>query len=102
VYRVLLTGIHLLETGRVEADLRVLDEIFRLPYLVELMERKASEEHAVFRDDGEIAFHRAEFERLRDALEAAGRASRLPEAPTVRPALEDLLVRVRLKFGGDA
>jgi predicted nucleotidyltransferase len=40
VYRVLLTGIHLMRTGTVEANLVTLNEEFRLPYLAELVARK--------------------------------------------------------------
>src|ERR1051325_10580523 len=40
VYRVLLTGIHLMQTGVVEANLVRLNEIERLPYLNELIQRK--------------------------------------------------------------
>src|SRR5215813_2157834 len=38
VYRVLLTGIHLMRTGRIEANLLNLNEEFRLPYLAGLVE----------------------------------------------------------------
>lgn len=40
VYRVLLTGIHLMRTGEVEANLRTLNETARLSYIDELIERK--------------------------------------------------------------
>jgi predicted nucleotidyltransferase len=40
VYRVLMTGIHLMRTGKVEANLVVLNDEFRLPYVPELVERK--------------------------------------------------------------
>src|SRR4029077_16527789 len=40
VFRVLLTGIHLMLTGRVEANLRLLNEEFNLAYLQELIARK--------------------------------------------------------------
>src|SRR5947209_1542949 len=40
VYRVLLTGIHLMRTGEVDANLLHLNEEFRLPYLAELIQRK--------------------------------------------------------------
>ena len=43
-----------------------------------------------------MAFHRREYERLRGELEARYQASSLPEAPSARPALNDLLVRLRL------
>ena len=40
VYRVLLTGIHLMQTGKVEANLLLLNETAKLPYLDELIQRK--------------------------------------------------------------
>src|SRR2546422_8077230 len=40
VYRVLLTGIHLIRTGEVEANLAKLNEEFRLPYIADLVSRK--------------------------------------------------------------
>src|SRR2546425_1573107 len=40
VYRVLLTGIHLMRTGEVEANLQTLNEEFRLPYIADLVARK--------------------------------------------------------------
>ncbi|MCR9118302.1 MAG: nucleotidyltransferase domain-containing protein, partial [bacterium] len=40
VYRVLLTGIHLMRTGEVEANLVRLNETFKLPYIPELIDRK--------------------------------------------------------------
>ena len=101
VYRVLLTGIHLLRTGQVEADLIRLNERFELSYVHDLIERKKSGEAAVFCDAGKIAFHRGEFERLSDDLDEAGRRSTLPEAATAAPALNDLLVRIRLETKGE-
>jgi uncharacterized protein len=96
VYRVLLTGIHLMQTGEVEANLVLLNERFHLPYLPELISRKlAGPEHGAL-EDADVALHRAEYERLRTLLEDAHRASALPEAPTGRAALDDLLVRLRL------
>src|SRR5213596_233135 len=40
VYRVLLTGIHLMRTGEVQGNLRLLNENFKLAYIPELIERK--------------------------------------------------------------
>src|SRR5436189_745081 len=40
VYRVLLTAIHLMRTGEVEANLLTLNEEFRLPYVADLAARK--------------------------------------------------------------
>src|SRR5688500_12385733 len=96
VYRVLLTGIHLMRSGEVESNLVNLNESFRLPYVPALVARKlAGPEQSALRDD-DFSFHRAEFERLRAVLEEAHQTSPLPEAPSARPALNDLLVRLRL------
>jgi predicted nucleotidyltransferase len=99
VYRVLLTGIHLMQTGDIEANLVHLNEQFHLPYLPELIARKlAGPEHGTL-DDADVAFHRAEYERLCAALAEAHRTSALPEAPRGRAALDDLLIRIRLAAG---
>jgi predicted nucleotidyltransferase len=96
VYRVLLTGIHLMRTGEVEANLVILNETFRLPQLPELIARKTAGAEKGVLPDGDLAFHEAEYQRLVGVLEESAQASRLPEAPSARPALHDLLVRLRL------
>ena len=98
VYRVLLTGIHLMRTGLVEANLVTLNETFRLPFLPELIARKlAGPEQATFAD-GDFIFYEPEYQRLRKELQAAHDASSLPELPDdrTRAALNELLVRIRL------
>ncbi|MDY7227660.1 nucleotidyltransferase domain-containing protein [Hyalangium rubrum] len=96
VYRVLLTGIHLMRTGRVEPNLVTLNEEFRLPYIPELVERKLSGPEKGTLPEGDFAFHEREFQRLRGELERARDACTLPEAPSGRAGLHDLLVRLRL------
>ena len=96
VYRVLLTGIHLMRTGRVEANLMVLNDEYRLPYVPELVERKIHGAEKGVLVSGEAAFYRGEFERLTARLEAEANHSRLPDEPGCRDALNDLLVRIRL------
>lgn len=95
-YRVLLTGIHLMRTSEVEANLVRLNEQARLAHVDELIERKWAGPEKSALDDADVEFHRREYERLVAELEAAQRASALPEAPSARPALNDLLVRMRL------
>jgi hypothetical protein len=51
-------------------------------------------------EEADAAFHRAAYERLRLELEAAHQASSLPEGPTARPALNELLVRLRMRDMG--
>jgi predicted nucleotidyltransferase len=98
VYRVLLTGIWLMRTGVIEANLVTLNESFRLPYIADLIERKTKGENTTL-TDGDMAFHTQEYERLRAELQVAFEGSELPEVPDeeTRAALNDLLVRVRLK-----
>ncbi len=97
VFRVLLTGIHLMRTGVVNANLVELNEEARLPYIADLIARKQSGENTTL-EDADVAFHQSEYERLRAELQAAHDVSQLPELPSgeTRKALNDLLVRVRL------
>jgi uncharacterized protein len=99
IYRVLLTGIHLMRTGEVEANLVRLNESARLSHVDDLIARKLVGPEATLLAEGEVAFHRREYERLQAELEAAHQDSRLPEGPTARPALNELLVRLRLATG---
>ncbi|MFO0893128.1 MAG: nucleotidyltransferase domain-containing protein [Isosphaeraceae bacterium] len=96
VYRVLLTGIHLMRTGEVEANLVRLHEDAGLSHVAGLIARKLAGPEQSTLDDADFVFHQREYERLRAELEAASSESHLPEAPSARPALNDLLVRLRL------
>ena len=88
-----------MQAAKIEANLVHLNELFRLPYLPELIDRKlAGPEHGAL-DAADVEFHHREYERLRDVLEQAHRDSTLPEAPTARAALDNLLIRVRLAAG---
>jgi predicted nucleotidyltransferase len=96
VYRVLLTGIHLARTGEVESNLLALNEGARLPYVGDLVARKLAGPEQSTLPDADVAFHQAEYQRLRATLEAARDASRLPEGPSATKGLDELLVRLRL------
>ena len=47
-------------------------------------------------DEPDVEFFRREYERLIAMLEEAAAASLLPESPSSRAALSDLLIRCRL------
>jgi predicted nucleotidyltransferase len=96
VYRVLLTGIHLMRTGEVEANLVRLNGEARLSPVEDLIARKRSGTEQSTLDGADVEFHHREYQRVRGELEAAHRASTLAEAPSARPALNDLLVRLRI------
>jgi uncharacterized protein len=95
VYRVLLTGIHLMQSGEIEANLVKLNDQFQLPYINELIQRKQAGEHTTL-SDVDLRFHQSEFNRLMVGLEDAGAKSQLRDAPEGKEALNDLLLRLRL------
>lgn len=94
VYRVLLTGIHLLRTGEVEANLLHLYPAFDLPFIPDLIAQKAAE-HATL-EEAALPHYQQGIARLQAELDTVFAASTLSEAPTNRPALDDFLLRVRL------
>jgi uncharacterized protein len=96
VYRVLLTGIHLMRTGEVQANLELLNERFKLPFIPELIERKVAGTEKGHLEQADLGVHQREYERLRAELERAYQDSKLPDAPSGTAALDELLIRIRL------
>ena len=101
VYRVLLTGIHLMRTGQVEANLVRLNETTKLPYVPELIARKLAGPEKGRLDQADLEFHGREYQRLTAELEQAFQHSHLPETARGTAALNGLLVRLRLSRQGD-
>ncbi|HZK80379.1 MAG TPA: nucleotidyltransferase domain-containing protein [Humisphaera sp.] len=95
VFRVLLTGIHLMRTGEIEANLVTLNERYSLPYVPELIARKLSGPEQSTLRDADFNLYRSEYDRLLAELKKAIEESSLPEVPTGKPALNDLLIRLR-------
>ncbi len=95
VFRVLLTGIHLMQTGAVEANLIRLNETFALPYLPELIARKLEGAERQTIDDADVIFFEREYLRLRELLIAEAERTSLPEEATARDDLHHLLLRLR-------
>ena len=87
-----MTGIHLLRTGEVEANLLRLNEHFDFAFLSELIARKSTEQA---RADVVWEFHETRLAELESQLDRAFEESNLPEDRD-RKAVNDLLVRVRL------
>ncbi|MBW4620170.1 MAG: nucleotidyltransferase domain-containing protein [Cyanosarcina radialis HA8281-LM2] len=96
VYRVLLTGIHLMQTGVVEANLVKLNEKFQLPYISDLVARKLAGAERSVLATADLTWHDREYTRLCQELETASQQSHLQEEPSVKAALHELVVRVRL------
>jgi predicted nucleotidyltransferase len=97
VYRVLLTGIHLMRSGEIEANLLKLNEEAKLPYIDDLVTRKLGGAEKGRLAAADIRFHEREYQRLLRDLEVSLEKSTLPESAKGKNALNELLVRLRLK-----
>lgn len=95
-YRVSLTGLHLLRTGEVNANLGELAPVYGYGRLLELIAAKQAEKATLALP---IEEHERTLAGLQDDMTAAFAASPLPEKPTNRAALNDFLVRTRLALG---
>jgi predicted nucleotidyltransferase len=98
-YRVYLTGIHLMRAGELISNLPLLNDIFRLSQIDELIARKRQGKEKEPLSPQEIEDHDASLEQLEVELQQAYEVSALPEAATGVPALEDLVIRARLAMG---
>ena len=96
-YRVLATGIHLMNTGEVVTDLNQLAYELKIADIPELIASKV-EEKVKFNFD--VEQHLSRLEDLETTMEAAFEASKLPESPD-RDAVNELLVELRLGRTGD-
>jgi uncharacterized protein len=98
VFRVLLTGIHLMRTGEINANLVELNETFRLAYIPDLIARKTGGPEQSTLADADFTRLESEYKRLIGQLESEAATSRLPEGPLpeARAALDALLKRIRL------
>jgi hypothetical protein len=94
IYRVLLTGIHLMRTGELNANLVQLNRVFELPYIDELIERKTLGENTDL-GAADVGLHDREYQRLYGQLERAREQTHLPDTVESRPELEALIHRLR-------
>ncbi|UQI49272.1 nucleotidyltransferase domain-containing protein [Streptomyces sp. HU2014] len=96
--RVLLTGIHLMRSGEVEAHLpTLLDHVTAPGYVRELIAAKAEAEQGPLRGLVDVVRVQEDVEALHAELAAAQEGSLLPESPSreTHDALHDLVVRAR-------
>ena len=92
-YRVLLTGIHLMNHGRVETDIRKLYAGHGLDFIPDLIAQKVEEKIALPNLNWD--FHRQQLIDLEAKMEAAFEASSLPEHRDEQ-AVNDFLLRLRM------
>jgi len=96
LYRVLMTGIHLMREGEVEANIVKLNDSFRLRYLPELIDAKMEGSEKAAAENVDMSFHAAEYHRLVALLKQERERSLLPEDTDIREELDALLVSIRL------
>jgi predicted nucleotidyltransferase len=96
VYRVLLTGIHLMRTGRLEANLASLNLEYRVASVNELIARKAAGAEKERLADADLPLHEQQYAALVERLRREHEASPLPPASDAMNDLSDILVRLRL------
>jgi uncharacterized protein len=97
VFRVLMTGIHLMKFGTIEANLVILNNEAKLDYIDELIATKVNSKEKATIPDDKLEFYKTEYVRLRTELEDAAKITNLPDAPSARADLNELLKRIRLK-----
>lgn len=95
-YRVLLTGIHSMQSGEIVANINLLNERFRLAAVDELVARKRSGAEKMLLAERDLASHGSLLDQLEARLADAHDKSRLPEVATTSAALEDFVIRLRL------
>jgi hypothetical protein len=96
LFRVAMTGLYLLRTHQVEANILALNEkMFRFSYIPELVERKMSGQEKGKLPDEDVQILLAEALKLEAQLDAAAESSGLPDVVQNTPALNEFLLRVR-------
>jgi predicted nucleotidyltransferase len=96
--RVFLTGIHVLRTGEVESNLRILLQHYPVPGIAELIERKSTGTEDGKLESDELAAHLADLSDLESELASAFEDCALPDEPSTLAALDDFIVRARLEL----
>jgi len=97
VYRIALTGVHLLQTGELIADLRLTAPAYGYPDVLDLLERKRDTGPRGPLEPALDAQHRALWPRLAAALEEAHARSPLPDQPGNAAQLSAWLIDLRLQ-----
>ena len=98
-YRVLLSGIHVLETGLIEANLPSLISTYSTEGVEELISLKVEGTEKQTLDAELLQTHLVRLNDLEKRLDSAFEASTLPETVDNRDALSSYLVRARKTLG---
>lgn len=96
-YRVLLTGIHMMRSGEIVANIQNLNVLFQLPVIDELVARKREGAEAMRVEEGELQAHGSMLDRLEAELQEAYDSSPLPDGATTFDQLNAFVVQARLE-----
>ena len=88
-----MTGIHLMDSGQLQANLMTLNEEFQLAGISELVASKTTEKAEPA--DLDWSFHATQLDQLEAKLNSAFAESKLPESRD-RQAVNELLIELRL------
>ena len=95
MYRALLTGLHLMRTGRLQPHLPTLNQEFQLPAVDRLLQQRQdpAAPRTVTPQENHTCLQEAQ--KLATELELAADRSHLPQELNGKPALNNLLLRIR-------
>ncbi len=94
-FRVLLTGIHLMRSGELNANLEELNADFQVARVDELIQLKRTTKEKITLSNADFDYFSSEFERLMGELGRAEKESKLRETPENRAEFDGLLRRLR-------
>jgi len=94
--RIALTGIKMLESGRVESHLPTLNRRFELDFVEDWIAKKTTEHEPI--PKGQLEPMLTRLRPLRNRLLEAAKDSALPEKPNHVELLDELLIRVRMTY----
>ena len=84
-----------MKTGKIEANLASLNTEFKLPYIQDLINQKITSAEKSVLKEIDREFHTQEYQRLQNELEVAFKDSHLPDEPSARAELNNLLIASR-------
>lgn len=96
IYRVLLTGIHLMQSGELECNLLKLNGEFKIAVVDDLIAMKTATQEQIELPNADLVFYRSEYDRLRALLVESEENSPLPLDADVLDDLNALLLQLRL------
>ena len=87
----------MMKTGRVESNISILNQETHRGYIDDMIQLKTSGKEKADLLNADLNFFEREYQRLRNVLQESAERSSLPDSPPGLEALNDLLLRIRMK-----